>query len=46
MKTKIRVGSVVKEKVEEMEEKKRKGRRSIMKKELVGCLQDVSGGGS
>ena len=42
-KTKIWVGSVVKAKVGELENISREGRRRSMKKEVVGCVQDVAG---
>ena len=45
IKIKIRVGSVVKEKVRETEENIREGisRRMRMRKEVVGCVQAVVG---
>ena len=43
MQTNIGVRSVVKAKVEVMEENTREGRIRRMRKELVGCVQDVVG---
>ena len=43
IKTKIGVGYVVKEKVEETEENIWEGRSIRMRKEVVGCVQDVVG---
>ena len=43
IKTKIRVGSVVKVKVREMEENTREGKIMRTKKEVVGCVQDMLG---
>ena len=43
IKTKIGVGSVVKAKVGDMEENTREGRNSRIRKEVVGCVQDVVG---
>ena len=43
IKTKIGVGSVVKAKVREIEENTREGRSRRMRKEVVGCVQDVVG---
>ena len=43
IKTKVGVGSVVKAKVEDMEENTRKGRIRRTGKEVVGCVQDVVG---
>ena len=42
-KTKIRVRSVVKAKVGELEKITRKGRSRRMRKEVVGCFQRVVG---
>ena len=42
-KTKIRVGSVVKSKVGELENITREGRSRRMRKEVVGCVQSVVG---
>ena len=42
-KTKIRVGSVVKAKVGELENITREGRSSRISKELVGCVHIVVG---
>ena len=42
-KKKIWVGSVVKAKVGELEKTPREGRRRSMEKEVVGCVQDVTG---
>ena len=44
IKMKIRVGSVVKAKVGEMEENKREGRSRRMRKEVVGFFRAVVGG--
>ena len=41
IKTKIGVGSVVKANVAEMEANKREGRIGRMRKEVMGCSQDV-----
>ena len=42
-KTKIGVGSVVKAKVGELEKITSKGRRTRMRKEVMGCVQSVAG---
>ena len=42
-KTKIGVGSVVKDKVGELEKITREGRIRRMRKEVVGCVQHVVG---
>ena len=42
-KTKIGVGSVVKAKVEDLENLTREGRSRRMRKELVRCVQDMVG---
>ena len=39
--TNIGVGSIVKAKVVEMEERKREGRTSRTRKEVVGCVQSL-----
>ena len=43
IKTNIRLGSIVKEKVGDMEERKKEGRRSSMQKDVVGCVQAMTG---
>ena len=43
IKTKIGVGSLVKAKVINMEEITREGRRSMTRKDVVGCVQAVVG---
>ena len=43
IKTKIGVGSVLKEKGGEMEENTREGRNRRMRKDMVGCVQDLVG---
>ena len=43
IKTKIGVGSVVKAKVGELEKITREGRIRRMRKDVVGCVQDVVG---
>ena len=43
IKTKIGLGSVIKAKVGETEENTREGRSRTMRKEGVGCVQDVVG---
>ena len=43
IKTKIGLGSVIKAKVGETEENTREGRSRTMRKEVVGCVQDVVG---
>ena len=43
IKKKIGLGSVVKEHVGEMEDNTREGRSRRMRKEVVGCVQDVVG---
>ena len=43
IKTKIWLGSVVKEKVGDMGDNNREGRHTRLRKEVVGCAQDVVG---
>ena len=43
IKIKIEVRSIVKAKVGEMKDKTREGRRSSIRKEGVGCVNDVVG---